>query len=1093
MHWPSKKIIIVFFLFYTCSCIADLSQTIADPKITQHIQQLHKQANQALNTKQYEQAEQLLGKEADLYQQLLQKFPNTIPDYNAELFQLRVDELEVKSMQIFALDLNGQYDNGIILGNQLLPKINQLYDMLGKDTARFVEQPSFQKIPYLIYESLTNVYSDAATYAQQLGDESKAESLLTSTVNISNDAIRRTHELLNYAKQNHAPLSDLTTLQLIVAQRSIRLVEHYNQLAALYTQQARITEAQPLLAQAQQLLADTTFTPSLTWYEKLRYWATEEANSGLPLDQKDQVNAFQNMRITAYSHLSMTYTTLKAFTQAQTLQTQAAQLARQSWPEQDARLLNLLHPQINLAMTQGDTLQDQRYYRQAETLIKNGIALAQAQQPPDMDTANNFRTLLGGNYQRQERYNEALPFLEQGLKATAPEVAHQTASNPAIQRLQAFYNNLLHKAYLNNLGQTHAALGHYQTAQDYFTRNVNDADNQLPPAQPGSKAESWQWLALTHADQQQIQPALTAIQHAREELASFPLDNLEQQGTQRTIARTHLNILMQGVRTGKLTTPDTLEQIFQTAQQAHDSNNQALFKQTLLREAAQNPRIREQLAPLQASQAQLQQLSQQLTGQAVSGDTTLTPLQFAQKRQQLAADIQTREQQLQSVFPAYAELKSPKLATISQLQSLLKPHEALLLWVESQSSQRPSYLLLLRADRPLRIYPLSIYRDLLAKDLETAQQGLRATLTNPHQAFDVDQAFRLYQQLLAPAAADLAGITHLIAVPDGLLQNLPLSTLVMRKPTDPHAYDQADWLLKHYAVSYLPHVSALVDLRRTRPARSISARLALIGFGDPVLHGNQTTFGRLFRGLESPTQRGADAINVLTEGNLLQDTLSALPETAQELQNVANTLPSTQRHELFLRKYATETQLKQLNAQGTLQNANIISFATHALLPREAAQQQLEAGLVLTPPKIGTSEDDGLLTVSEISRLHLDADWVLLSACNTATLQDTDAYQGLSALAKAFFLAGSRSVLATQWSVNSQVTTQLVSDVFTQLRNQPQLSRAEALRLSMLKIAQTPTPSCGILCQIGWQKPPLAPAHPFYWAPFAIYGEWGAL
>jgi CHAT domain-containing protein len=131
--------------------------------------------------------------------------------------------------------------------------------------------------------------------------------------------------------------------------------------------------------------------------------------------------------------------------------------------------------------------------------------------------------------------------------------------------------------------------------------------------------------------------------------------------------------------------------------------------------------------------------------------------------------------------------------------------------------------------------------------------------------------------------------------------------------------------------------------------------------------------------------------------------------------------------------------------------------------------------LVLTPPDIGTSEDDGLLTASEVAQLKLNADWVILSACNTAAA-DTPGARGLSGLAKAFFYAGARALLVSHWPVESNAATQLTSRMFDALKNNPTLGRAEALRQSMMTLANNPNT-----------------AHPFFWAPFVVVGEGGQL
>lgn len=120
--------------------------------------------------------------------------------------------------------------------------------------------------------------------------------------------------------------------------------------------------------------------------------------------------------------------------------------------------------------------------------------------------------------------------------------------------------------------------------------------------------------------------------------------------------------------------------------------------------------------------------------------------------------------------------------------------------------------------------------------------------------------------------------------------------------------------------------------------------------------------------------------------------------------------------------------------------------------------------------------DDGILSASEVAQLTLDADWVVLSACNTAAGAGGGA-EGLSGLAKAFFYAGSRALLASHWPVVSATTVILMTDLFEQLNKVPEIGRAAALQRAMLAMAG------------GANGPRFT--HPLYWAPFVVIGEGG--
>jgi len=114
------------------------------------------------------------------------------------------------------------------------------------------------------------------------------------------------------------------------------------------------------------------------------------------------------------------------------------------------------------------------------------------------------------------------------------------------------------------------------------------------------------------------------------------------------------------------------------------------------------------------------------------------------------------------------------------------------------------------------------------------------------------------------------------------------------------------------------------------------------------------------------------------------------------------------------------------------------------------------------------------LTASEIATLDLDADLVILSACNTAAADGTPGAEGLSGLAKAFFYAGSRALLVSHWPVESNSAAHLTTRMLAYMAEHPSHGRAEALRRSMLGLMDEEKPYY---------------AHPMFWAAFSLVGE----
>ncbi len=158
-----------------------------------------------------------------------------------------------------------------------------------------------------------------------------------------------------------------------------------------------------------------------------------------------------------------------------------------------------------------------------------------------------------------------------------------------------------------------------------------------------------------------------------------------------------------------------------------------------------------------------------------------------------------------------------------------------------------------------------------------------------------------------------------------------------------------------------------------------------------------------------------------------------------------------------------------------LADYRIVYFATHGLVAGDVKGLG-EPSLALSIPAKPTDEDDGLLKASEVAQLKLNADWVVLSACNTVA-GDKPGAEALSGLARAFFYAGARALLVSHWAVASDAATRLTTQAFAVLKADPTLGRAEAMRRTMLAYLN--------------DKSSPENAYPALWGPFAVIGEGG--
>lgn len=426
------------------------------------------------------------------------------------------------------------------------------------------------------------------------------------------------------------------------------------------------------------------------------------------------------------------------------------------------------------------------------------------------------------------------------------------------------------------------------------------------------------------------------------------------------------------------------------------------------------------------------------------------------------------EQALARAFPAYARLFGGRALAIADLRGVLGADEAL---VDLLVTPRQVYVMVIRGDRvALVAADAAAARDLVAnvRRLRDSVDPSGASSLETLPRFDLAAAYRVWLATLAAAVPQLDGITHLFVVPDGALQSVPFAMLL----TAAHdgGLGDAPWLMRRFATTTLPASSTLRALRAV--ARPVQAPEPFLGVGDPVLAGLPGPARGFARGMRGrpPQLSRLFTRNGLADVRALRE-LSPLPETADELRSVARALGASG-EALVLGRDATVRRIRSMD----LSRYRVISFATHGLTAGDVPGFA-QPGLVLTPPDRATPEDDGVLGVSAIARLRLDADMVILSACNTAAPDGSPGAEALSGLARAFLYAGARSLLVSHWPVESHSAVRLTTGLFAAQRAEPGIGRAEALRRAQLAYVAVAT------------RP--VEAHPLLWAPFVVVGEGG--
>lgn len=435
----------------------------------------------------------------------------------------------------------------------------------------------------------------------------------------------------------------------------------------------------------------------------------------------------------------------------------------------------------------------------------------------------------------------------------------------------------------------------------------------------------------------------------------------------------------------------------------------------------------------------------------------------------LQAQSDTLEAQLLAANPRYAQLVSSE-STLADLQKALRKDEV---YVKILLLSNRGYGLMV-SQTAAKPYAIDLNRGTAGAAVVQLRSPFEQEDSLP--PFDVAKSYQLFQKLFGPVASDVLAAKHLIYEPDGALISLPVATMVTSDPAallaktpagkDPD-YRQVAWLGAKIDSALVLSAASFLQSRAFAPSK---AKRSFLAFADPSTpsRGDQKAYSSVVRRSVSIRSTGRDVASICENTRLALLQMPPLPDTADEIREVGASIGGAQSEQLIVGAAFTDDSVK---ARTDLSDYKVLYFATHGLLPQPSAC--LPEPALMT--SVGLGDSDGLLDTSEILDLKLDADLVVLSACDTGGSggdATTTGMQGggeaLGGLTRAVIYAGGRALIVSHWSVDSVATVRLMTGMFSA----PSPSKGEAMRYAQVALQQSE--------QFG---------HPYFWAPFTIVGD----
>ncbi len=769
----------------------------------------------------------------------------------------------------------------------------------------------------------------------------------------------------------------------------------------------------------------------------------------------------------------------------------------------------------NVYESQGNYIQALEYFQQSLKLaeeISDKVGITRA-----LNNIGNVHNLQGNYTQALAYYQRSLKLREElgnkaGIAATLTNIGVIYEAQGDYARALAYYRTSLKMAEevgdkeriaraLHNIGLIHYYQGSYAQALEYYRQSLKLREEL------GDKAAIAR--TLTHIGMvYEAQGNYTGALELADRAASLAgqIGNLERLWEARTIAGKAHQALNQPVLARRALDDaiSTIERLRgqvagnEQEQQRYFENKLAPYYQMVALLIAQN-KLAEALAfaerakgrvlvdVLRSGRANITKAmttAEQAREQKLNSELISLNTQLARQKLQPNPDAATLfdltrrldkarieyESFQTTLYAAHPGLKiqrgeTPPL-TLNEAARLL-PADGKTALVEYSIANDKSFLFVLtkaapssKQDTPrivLKVYPL----DLNSKELEALVLSFKKRLGERNLAFS-SLAQRLYELLLKPAEAQLRGKDLLCIVPDGVLWQLPFQAL---KPT------ARRYLIEEQAIFYAPSLTTLREMMKpvkgTGEGRAPTITPVLAGSGT----GARQSPGAAAQQQSSPTLLafGNPLLNPQTlvrqQAVYRSEELGELPEAEREV-NSLRELYGAARSQVYIGAAAREERVK-----AEIGNYRIVHFATHGILDNRSP---LYSHLLLAQ-ETGSTSEDGLLEAREIMEMSLQAELVVLSACQTAGGR-VGAGEGVIGMTWALFVAGSPTTLVSQWKVDTRSTSKLMVEFHANLQRQrrqpPVIGKAQALRQAMLTLLRSEEYEL-----------------PYYWAPFVLIGN----